>query len=116
MFHVKHSRKIHARDLADRGLAVRRDQGEKTLAEWLRYDGVTPEALSPWLGDLTALDPLLAEEMAEDAAYARTSPVRMPSFAICAPAKPCRCRRTFPMARCRGFQTKWSSGSARLRL
>lgn len=70
MFHVKHSRKIHARDLADRGLAVRRDQGEKTLAEWLRYDGVTPEALSPWLGDLTVLDPLLAEEMAEDAAYA----------------------------------------------
>ncbi|MBA4052531.1 MAG: tRNA uridine-5-carboxymethylaminomethyl(34) synthesis enzyme MnmG, partial [Erythrobacter sp.] len=27
-------------------------------------------ALAPWLGDITALDPLLAEEMAEDAAYA----------------------------------------------
>ncbi len=70
MFHVKHSQRVHARELADLGLPVRRDQGEKPLAEWLRYDGVTPEALAPWLGEITALDPLLAEEMAEDAAYA----------------------------------------------
>jgi len=70
MFHVKHSEQVHARDLADSGLIVRRDQGEKSLAEWLRYDGVTPEGLAPWLGDITKLDPLLAEEMAEDAAYA----------------------------------------------
>ncbi|NBB25269.1 tRNA uridine-5-carboxymethylaminomethyl(34) synthesis enzyme MnmG [Porphyrobacter sp. SLTP] len=70
MFHVKHSQKVHARELADLGLSVRRDQGERSLAEWLRYDGVTPEALAPWLGEVTALDPLLAEEMAEDAAYA----------------------------------------------
>jgi tRNA uridine 5-carboxymethylaminomethyl modification enzyme len=70
MFHVKHSEKLHARDLADRGLPVRRDAGEKAIAEWLRHDGVTPAALAPWLGEVTALDPLLAEEMAEDAAYA----------------------------------------------
>lgn len=70
MFHVKQSERVHARDLADLGLPIRRDHGEKPLAEWLRYDGVTPSALAPWLGDLTALDPLLAEEMAEDAAYA----------------------------------------------
>ncbi len=70
MFHVKHSQPIHSRDLADAGLAVRRDLGEKLIAEWLRYDGVTHEALTPWLGDMAAADPLLAEEMAEDAAYA----------------------------------------------
>ncbi len=70
LFHVKHAQKVHARDLADLGLPVRRDHGEKALSEWLRYDGVTPEALGPWLGDVTAADPLLAEEMAEDAAYA----------------------------------------------
>lgn len=70
MFHVKHSEKVHARELADLGLLVRRDHGEKSLAEWLRYDGVTPDSLAPWLGEITALDPLLAEEMAEDAAYA----------------------------------------------
>lgn len=70
MFHVKHSERIHARDLVNLGLSVRRDQGEKTIAEWLRYDGVTPEALAPWLGEMAELDPLLAEEMAEDAAYA----------------------------------------------
>lgn len=70
MFHVKHEQKVHARELADLGLPVRREHGEKSLAEWLRFDGVTPEALAPWLGEATALDPLLAEEMAEDAAYA----------------------------------------------
>ncbi len=70
MFHVKHSQAVHARELADAGLAVRRDHGERPLSEWLRHDGVTLEALAPWLGDVTALDPLLAEEMAEDAAYA----------------------------------------------
>jgi tRNA uridine 5-carboxymethylaminomethyl modification enzyme len=70
MFHVKHSQRVHSRELADLGLPVRRDHGEKPLAEWLRYDGVTPEALAPWLAEETALDPLLAEEMAEDAAYA----------------------------------------------
>jgi tRNA uridine 5-carboxymethylaminomethyl modification enzyme len=70
MFHVKHSQRIHARELADLGLPVRRDQGEKPLAEWLRYDGVSHAALAPWLGDMVAADPLLAEEMAEDAAYA----------------------------------------------
>jgi len=70
MFHVKHSERIHARELADLGLPVRRDHGVKTIAEWLRFDGVTPAALGPWLGDLTARDPQLAEELAEDAAYA----------------------------------------------
>ncbi|PKP89228.1 MAG: tRNA uridine-5-carboxymethylaminomethyl(34) synthesis enzyme MnmG, partial [Alphaproteobacteria bacterium HGW-Alphaproteobacteria-14] len=70
MFHVKHSQPVHARDLADAGLPVRRDVGEKPIAEWLRHDGVTLAALAPWLGDVTAHDPLLAEEMAEDAAYA----------------------------------------------
>ncbi|TAD71514.1 MAG: tRNA uridine-5-carboxymethylaminomethyl(34) synthesis enzyme MnmG, partial [Sphingomonadales bacterium] len=70
MFHVKHLEKVHARELADLGLPVRRDHGEKSLAEWLRFDGVTPEALAPWLADVTVLDPMLAAEMAEDAAYA----------------------------------------------
>jgi len=70
MFHVKHSQVLHARALADAGVPVRRDLGEKPLSEWLRHDGVTLEALAPWLGDVTALDPLLAKEMAEDAAYA----------------------------------------------
>lgn len=70
MFHVKHSQRVHARELADLGLPVRRDQGEKPLAEWLRYDGVTHAALTPWLGNMVTADPLLAEEMAEDAAYA----------------------------------------------
>ncbi|WP_296721780.1 tRNA uridine-5-carboxymethylaminomethyl(34) synthesis enzyme MnmG [Erythrobacter sp.] len=70
MFHVKHSQCLHSRDLADAGLPVRRDHGVKPIAEWLRYDGITHDALAPWLGDVAALDPLLAEEMAEDAAYA----------------------------------------------
>ncbi|KPP90644.1 tRNA uridine-5-carboxymethylaminomethyl(34) synthesis enzyme MnmG [Erythrobacter sp. HL-111] len=61
---------VHARDLADAGLAVRRDGGEKPLSEWLRHDGLDLATLDPWLGEARALDPLLAAEMAEDAAYA----------------------------------------------
>ncbi|WP_379922988.1 tRNA uridine-5-carboxymethylaminomethyl(34) synthesis enzyme MnmG [Erythrobacter sp. R86502] len=70
MFHVKHSQSVHAKELADLGLPVRRDHGAKPISEWLRHDGITPGALSPFLGDATAIDPWLAEEMAEDAAYA----------------------------------------------
>jgi tRNA uridine 5-carboxymethylaminomethyl modification enzyme len=70
MFHVALSQRVHARELADIGLPVRRDGGEKPLSEWLRHDGVGLAELAPWLGDLTAADALLAEEMAEDAAYA----------------------------------------------
>ena len=70
MFHVKHSQPVHSRELVDAGLPVRRDLGKKPLSEWLQHDGVTPATLAPWLGDLAGLDPLLADEMAEDAAYA----------------------------------------------
>ncbi len=62
-------RQVPARELADRGLNVRRDGGDKPLGEWLRYDGVDLAALEPWLGDALALDPMLAQEMAEDAQY-----------------------------------------------
>ncbi len=61
---------IHARDLADDGVNVRRDGGEKPVEEWLRHDGITLETLSSWLSEGLTLDAQLAEEMAEDAAYA----------------------------------------------
>ena len=61
---------VHARDLADKGLAVRRDGGEKPLSEWLRHDGITLDTLSEWLEEARTLDGALLEEMAEDAAYA----------------------------------------------
>lgn len=64
------SKDVHARELAEAGLNVRRDGGEKNLSEWLRHDGVDLEVLSPWLEDANVLNPLLAQEMAEDAAYA----------------------------------------------
>ena len=64
------ARSVHARELADSGLSVRRDGGEKSVSEWLRHDGVDLATLALWLGDAIAIDPLLAEEMAEDAAYA----------------------------------------------
>ncbi|TRD11364.1 tRNA uridine-5-carboxymethylaminomethyl(34) synthesis enzyme MnmG [Erythrobacter insulae] len=61
---------LHARELADAGLSVRRDGGEKPVSEWLRHDGIDLSALEPWLGGAVDLDPILAEEMAEDANYA----------------------------------------------
>lgn len=63
-------REVAAKDLADHGLNVRRDGGLKPLSEWLRHDGVDLDALRPWFGDDLRQDPGLAEEMAEDAAYA----------------------------------------------
>jgi len=63
-------RSIHAKHLADAGLPVRRDGGDKTVGEWLRHDGVDLEQLSPWLEGAVGDDPILAQEMAEDAAYA----------------------------------------------
>jgi len=64
------SRSIHAKHLADHGLSVRRDGGEKPVAEWLRHDGVNLDTLAPWLGEIGEYDSQLFEEMAEDAAYA----------------------------------------------
>lgn len=63
-------RSLHSRELTDADIPVRRDAGEKPIEEWLRHGGVTVEALSPWLADIASIDPLLVEEMAEDAAYA----------------------------------------------
>ncbi len=62
--------RVGARVLADRGLNVRRDGGEKPLSEWLRHDGVDLATLNPWFEEVMAVDAGLAEEMAEDAAYA----------------------------------------------
>lgn len=62
-------RKLHARELANAGLPVRRDGGEKTFSEWLRHDGVGLAELEPWLGQAISVDPVLAAEMAEDAMY-----------------------------------------------
>lgn len=57
-------------ELAGAGLPVRPDAGRLTFREWLRFAGVDLTALAPWLGDAAEVDPDLAAEMAEDAAYA----------------------------------------------
>jgi tRNA uridine 5-carboxymethylaminomethyl modification enzyme len=62
--------RIHGKELAEHGLAVRRDTGEKPVSEWLAHDGISLNDLSPWLGNGIDQDRQLAEEMAEDAAYA----------------------------------------------
>lgn len=61
---------VSAIDLSEAELPVRRDGGRKPLSEWLRFRGVDLAALVPWLPD--GFDPAsdLAEELAEDAAYA----------------------------------------------
>ncbi|MCX7864500.1 MAG: tRNA uridine-5-carboxymethylaminomethyl(34) synthesis enzyme MnmG [Novosphingobium sp.] len=56
--------------LAAAGLPVRADSGRRTLREWLRFSGVDLAALRPWIADELLADRDLAEELAEDAAYA----------------------------------------------
>lgn len=61
---------VSAINLSEAELPVRRDGGRKPLSEWLRFRGVDLAELAPWLPD--GFDPAsdLAEELAEDAAYA----------------------------------------------
>lgn len=56
-------------ELDAHGIAVRGDGVRRPLLEWLRFPEVTFVGLAPWLGG-AEIDPDLAEEMAEDAAYA----------------------------------------------
>lgn len=56
--------------IASTGLPVRADIGRLTLREWLRFGGVTLEALCEWIGPALLVDPDLCAEVAEDAAYA----------------------------------------------
>jgi len=60
---------VSAVDLADAGLAVRRDAGRRSLEEWLRFDLELAD-LAPWMSGETDPTSELAEELAEDALYA----------------------------------------------
>jgi len=62
--------KVGAAELASAGLPVRSDSGRLSLREWLRYGGVNLDGLAPWIAADTLADGELAEEVAEDAAYA----------------------------------------------
>ena len=56
--------------MAAAGLPVRADVGRLTLREWLRFSDVDLDHLKPWLSDAALSDQHLADEVAEDAAYA----------------------------------------------
>ena len=56
-------------ELMRAGMAVRADGTRRSLMEWLRFPEVTLAALQPWVGE-EPFDPLLVEEVEEDAAYA----------------------------------------------
>ena len=61
---------VTGHQLAAAGLPVRADAGRLALREWLRFGGVDLPALAPWLPAGALADADLAEEAAEDAAYA----------------------------------------------
>jgi tRNA uridine 5-carboxymethylaminomethyl modification enzyme len=61
---------VTSAELARAGLPVRTDTGRLPLREWLRFSGVTLEALAPWLPDDLPEDADLRGEVAEDAVYA----------------------------------------------
>jgi tRNA uridine 5-carboxymethylaminomethyl modification enzyme len=62
-------REVSSVELANAGLAVRRDAGRKTLAEWLRFD-LRPADLAPWIESGSDFTGDLAAEVIEDALYA----------------------------------------------
>ncbi|NTZ43525.1 tRNA uridine-5-carboxymethylaminomethyl(34) synthesis enzyme MnmG [Altererythrobacter sp. SALINAS58] len=61
---------VHSADLADRGSEIRRDDGRRTIAEWMRFNAITIDDFT-WNmpSDLNSADDL-KHEMAEDAVYA----------------------------------------------
>jgi tRNA uridine 5-carboxymethylaminomethyl modification enzyme len=63
-------RTLTGNELAAAGVPVREDTGRLPLREWLRFGGVDLTALTPWIDDSVLEDADLAEEVAEDAAYA----------------------------------------------
>lgn len=69
-WHDALERVVSAPELAGSGVAVRRDGGTKTLAQWLTHGGVDLAALSPWIDPVLDQGTDVAWEAAEDAAYA----------------------------------------------
>ena len=61
---------VPAGELAAAGLPVRVDAGRLPLREWLRFGGVDLPGLHPWIAAHALTEQDLAEEVAEDAAYA----------------------------------------------
>ena len=61
---------VASAELAASGLPVRTDTGRLPLREWLRFGGVELAGLYPWIADHALTERDLAEEVAEDAAYA----------------------------------------------
>jgi tRNA uridine 5-carboxymethylaminomethyl modification enzyme len=66
----KLSREVTGAEMARAGLPVREDVGRLPLREWLRFGGVDLAVLTPWIEGGLGDDADLAEEVAEDAAYA----------------------------------------------
>ncbi|MFB0611882.1 tRNA uridine-5-carboxymethylaminomethyl(34) synthesis enzyme MnmG [Aurantiacibacter poecillastricola] len=56
--------------LAEAGIPVKRDAGRKPLFDWLAFPGIEISDLSPWLPGGLDCTSAVAEEVAEDAAYA----------------------------------------------
>ncbi|QZH76171.1 MAG: tRNA uridine-5-carboxymethylaminomethyl(34) synthesis enzyme MnmG [Erythrobacter sp.] len=61
---------VAAGELADAGLAIKRDAGRKPLREWLTFPELSMESLLPWLDPVYDPTSELAGELAEDAVYA----------------------------------------------
>ena len=64
------SQKVSASELAQTGLPLKADGTRTMLIDWLRRPGVTLDMLAPWLSELGPIDPQLAEDIVDDAAYA----------------------------------------------
>ena len=64
------SRSVSAAELARAGLPVREDTGRLPLWDWLRFGGVELGNLTQWIEGGLPDDQDLADEVAEDAAYA----------------------------------------------
>ncbi|MCW1429278.1 tRNA uridine-5-carboxymethylaminomethyl(34) synthesis enzyme MnmG [Novosphingobium sp. JCM 18896] len=63
-------REVTGSVLAAEGLPVKIDAGRQSLRDWLRFEAIDMQSLTPWIDTALLVDGDLAEEVAEDAAYA----------------------------------------------
>ncbi len=63
-------REIEASELAFAGHQVRRDIARQSAADWMRFDALGIDELTPWIGDDALRDSTVTDELAEDITYA----------------------------------------------
>ena len=97
------AQEVSGGELSAAGLDVRLSHGRQSLRAWLRFDGIDLASLAPWIAEHALADADLAEEVAEDAAYAPYLERQERELAELRAAQTLRLAEDFPYAEIAGL-------------